>query len=878
MTQRLIHTCLSLLLLATAILTSSCQEQPENLDAEYGYVQFRLLKESQIDSDDTRASRLEWLADAKKIGIVIQLEGRTITQTLPLSCYDKESAEWGIYSEKLRLITGEYKLIAYYIYDELDQQILSGDADTEFVVTCNGLTTAEVGIPTVKRGKVSFALTKVIETRQGAEVSYPFQSIKAIDITVQNQFSRKYTTFKALPTTYYETFVEGSMDETLYDRNGQSAYMVCRGEQWLEAGNYKITSYTTYSDTRAQHSLETAVIGDREGYTFSVEDNQTGEQVAVQILLSTTAEYIKDYQALKEIWLALDGPNWTFHGQEHTERTNWDFNKDVDMWGNQPGITLNDAGRVVGFDISGFGAQGVVPEAIGQLTELQMLYLGNHNELIGGYEAGTSARVSAMDYHDRFLKRDTREGLSDELKSIINLGGELRAITQSTPAKRDVAFGNLTNGITGISRAMMRLTKLEQFYIANSPITSDSFIVELADDSKYKEESKDWSWGNFEMLMDFEIYNCSKLDRLPTEMLTELPALTSVNLAMNQGISAEQLKADWESIIDGASGDDIQILYLSGNNLEETPSHDYLKRMTKLGLLDLNSNRLKRVHSFGKEIALTSIYLDYNNISEITTAEDGYFCGMSQLETFSCSNNRLTELPDLFSARSVYTMISADFSSNQIASLQNGDQWRGINTETLNLADNCFEELPARIMQSGSIVQTLMLSSNGMRRIEEGALTGASSDAISVLDLSFNRLSELPESDFSVENMPYLYGVDLSYNALSKFPRSILGIEEMLAVISIRAQRDDQGNRTLREWPTGIGEHPKLSALYIGSNDIGVVEDYISPYILILEIMDNPNIAIELNETVCAFIKLGYYLLIYDSSQNISGCDALILD
>lgn len=547
------------------------------------------------------------------------------------------------------------------------------------------------------------------------------------------------------------------------------------------------------------------------------------------------------------------------------------------MWGDQPGITLNGEGRVVGFDISGFGAKGVVPEAIGQLTELQMLYLGNHNELIGGYD-DNATRLNAMDYHDCYLKRDCRQMLSPELRNIINRGGELRPVAQSTPIKCDVAFGNLTNGITGISRAMMRLTKLEQFYIANSPITADTFITELAEDSIYAEESEEWSWGNFTMLMDFEIYNCSKLDRLPIEMLTELPALQSVNLAMNQGISAQQLKADWEAIIDGASGDDIQILYLSGNNLEETPSHDYLKRMTKLGLLDLSSNRLRTVHPFGKEINLTTVYLDYNQISELYTIDDGYFCGMSQLETFSCSNNRLTELPDLFSARSVYSMLSADFSSNQISSLKNGDEWRGINTGTLNLADNCFEELPARIMQSGSIVETLMLSSNGIRKIEEGALIGPNSSSITTLDLSFNRLDKLPERDFSVENLPYLYGIDLSYNALDKFPRSLLDITEALAVISIRCQRDDQGNRTLSEWPTGIGNHPKLAALYIGSNDIGVVDDYISPYILILEIMDNPNISIELNDEVCNYIKLGYYLLIYDSTQNIRGCDALILD
>ena len=875
MTQRLIHTTLTLLTLAMTLLGSSCQKQVEEPGTEYGYVQFRLLKEASLEQ--SRATYpIEWLSEAHKIGVVIQRNGRTISQTLPLSSYDSESAEWGLYSEKLRLIAGNYKLIAYYLYDELDVQILSNDASVEFEVTNNGLTVSQVGVPVVKRGKLSFALTKALETRQG-EGNYPFQSIKAIDITVQNKFNRKRTTFKALPTTYFETFVEGSMDEQLYDYNGQSAYMVCSGEHWIEAGDYKITSYTTYSDAKGNNSLETTVIGEREGYEFSVVDNQLNEQVVVPILLSSTAEYIKDYQALKQIWLALDGPNWTFHGQEHTERTNWNFNRDIDMWGDQPGITLNGEGRVVGFDISGFGAKGVVPEAIGQLTELQMLYLGNHNELIGGYD-DNATRISAMDYHDRYLKRDVREGLSQELKSVINRGGELRPVAQSTPIKCDVAFGNLTNGITGISRAMMRLTKLEQFYIANSPITADTFITELAEDSIYADESEEWSWGNFTMLMDFEIYNCSKLDRLPIEMLTELPALQSVNLAMNQGISAEQLKADWEAIIDGASGDDIQILYLSGNNLEETPSHDYLKRMTKLGLLDLNSNRLRTVHPFGKEIHLTTVYLDYNQISELHTIDDGYFCGMSQLETFSCSNNRLTELPDLFSARSVYSMLSADFSSNQISSLKNGDQWRGINTGTLNLADNRFEELPARIMQSGSIVETLMLSSNGIRKIEEGALTGPNSSSITTLDLSFNRLDKLPEKDFSVENLPYLYGIDLSYNALDKFPRSLLDIKEVLAVISIRCQRDDQGNRTLSEWPTGIGNHPKLAALYIGSNDIGVVDDYISPYILILEIMDNPNISIELNDEVCSYIKLGYYLLIYDSTQNIRGCDALILD
>ena len=93
----------------------------------------------------------------------------------------------------------------------------------------------------------------------------------------------------------------------------------------------------------------------------------------------------------------------------------------------------------------------------------------------------------------------------------------------------------------------------------------------------------------------------------------------------------------------------------------------------------------------------------------------------------------------------------------------------------------------------------------------------------------------------------------------------------------MRCQRDDEGNRTLSEWPTGIASCPKLSAFYIGSNALRKVDDTISPYIMIFEIKDNPNISIDLSE-VCPYIEMDYYLLIYDSTQDIRGCDALDLD
>lgn len=863
-----------LLCLGLVLLVLGCERESSDPTAEYGYVQFRLVKATHVESSTRATDALDWLSDAHKIEIVMQRDGATIAQSMPVASFDAESAEWGLYTEKLKLLTGRYNIIGYYIYDNLDNKILVGGNAGEFKVITGGLTQKDIGVSTQERGKISFSLHKDLATRSEAEGNYPFESIRSVDISLRNNFTKKTITFKALPTTYHEDFVEGAVDEELYDRNAMTSYMTCGGEYWIEAGEYTLTSYTTYSDANGRNRLETASVAEKK-LQLTVEDNKH-ITIDVPIFLSTTAEYIKDYEALKEIWLALDGPNWTFHGEEYVARTNWDFNRDIDMWGDQPGVTLGGDGRIVGLNISGFGAKGVVPDAIGQLTELQMLYLGNHNELIGGYDSSTSARLSAMDYHDKFVKCDGREMLSPELKDVINADGQLRPITQAKPVRQDVAFGNLTNGITGISRAMMRLTKLEQFFIANAPIDGE-FFVDVKESSEFYAESEEWSWAKLESLTDVEIYNCSKLTQLPVEMLCGAPNIQSLNLSMNQGISGEQLLADWKAIIDGESGEDVQILYFNSCNLEATPEHDYLKRMTKLGLLDLSSNKLKEIHPFGKDIYPTTLYYDNNRITHVEPAEDGYFCGLGQLETFSCSNNLLTELPDIFSASSVHSMITANFSGNKISALANGDGWRGINCETLNLADNHLTELPARLIGSGSRIETLMLGSNGIREIKEGALTGPYSYYLSTIDLSYNRLKAIPEGDFSAENIPYLYGIDLSNNALESFPKAPLGVES-LTVISVRCQRDDNGNRSLKEWPIGIGNCPKLAALYIGSNDIGKVEDTISPYILIFEIKDNPNIDITLSQEICDLIKKEYYLLVYDSTQNIKGCDALLLE
>ena len=891
----------------TLVGITGCTEKDEELGASYGYVQFRLFKNDTAPKKSaTRAGEdgtLEYLSDACKVGVSLERpDGSVIEQTLVIRSYSAENAAYGVRSDKLQLLAGEYKVIGYRLYGKVDEIIAVVDlasSAASFTIVPNGLVYQDLSVDVTPRGKASFRLVKpesFTKTRAASASAYSFSDIKAVSFTLESD-SYERVEVKNVPVTLEEGFHDYAVDGSKH--NAQTTSFVVDTVVWLKAGNYKVVSYTTYSDKKAKKDLETAIVKD--AAPFIVRDNEYNDSVEITIQLSETAEYIKDYRALKEIWLALDGPNWNYYGEAEAPGCNWDFNKDLDLWGQQPGVSIGTDGRVVSLSVAGMGAKGVVPDAIGQLTELNVLSLGTHDELLGGHlfeNAGANMTIEQkqairMDYHDKFLARDVREGLSDILKEQINRDGKQPTIRPSSRINlKDVQFGKKTNQITGISRAMMRLTKLQQFYIANSPITVENFFVDVKEDTTYPEfyeEQHDWSWSDLESLTDVEIYNCANLTSLPMEMFGEdgLPELQSLNIACNSGISADSLRNNWIGIIEGNSGDRLQLLYMGYNNLEEFPEYDHLKQMVKLALLDCTNNKITKLHPFGKNVNLTKFYLDYNQITEIPGEPDDpsdpdgpkSFFGYYDVELFSCTHNQLKLVPDVFNAKSVNIMASVDFSYNNIKGFEKGDQHKGINAATVSLSYNRLKEMPAVLFKTGSPMTTLVLSGNGMDSIPNGSMTGEYSHYLQTLDLSYNKLTDLspdPEksSDFWATNLPYLYGIDLSYNCFKEFPYDPLDCA-YLTTFGLRHQRDEQGNRTLTTWPTGLYTCPSLVAFYVGSNDLRKIEDTISPYLRYFEIKDNPNISIDLTD-VCDYYRLGYNLLIYDKTQDIRGCDYLL--
>ena len=884
----------ALLLLLVSLLTfaaTSCSDdETEGWDGTYGYVQFKLSKK--VSSRATRAAaldKLEKLDDAKKIKVVMEHNGTTVSQTLVLNSYNAENAEYGLRSDKLQLASGTYTIIGFYLYDAVDEELLASSAGETFTVVGGGMTVQDLTVQTVERGKVKFNLVKEWEKTRAANQEYLFSNIRLVDISVTNLFTRETVTFPNVKVTYEEDSKENQNPDNADDKYMDIGKAYCDSTVWLPAGTYQVTSYTTYGRTGAvKTKYETQPV---KGEAFVVEDNQLNDSAKVPILLSKTAEYIKDYEALKAIWESLDGKDWSFYGDATFHGANWNFNKELDMWGDQPGVTLNSNGRVTGLVLAGFGAKGIVPDAIGQLTELQVLNLGSHDEKIGAnifteYDANnlTAAKKKEMrhDYENKFLKYDPRAFMSEMIIESVNSDknlkhGMTRIQKDSRINLKDAQIGTMTNQITGVSKAIYRLTKLQQFYIGNSPITSGEVCAKFynADDDtygKFAAEFTDAAWDNMTNLTDMELYNCPKITRLP-EFYYGLPAMQALNLARCKGISAAQLRDDWERLATEKTGKTLQILYLSYNNLEEFPSSSSLSKMTNLGLLDLAYNNIKKVHPFGKEITLSSLYLNNNQIEEIPAN----LCGFTDdVETLTFAHNKLKKIPNIFDASSVRVMGSVDFSYNDITGVDTSNgTYKGINASTVSLSYNKKEKFPSELFTAGSPITSIDLSGNQMRTIPKGSIKGKNAYLLQVIDLRFNKLTSLSD-DFRSTTLPYITNMDVSYNCFSEVPTQPLNSANLRA-FAINHQRDANDNRCLRTWPTGITQCPSLIQFQIGSNDIRKVEEKLTYHLYIVNIKDNPNISIDVT-SVCPYIKAGAYRLFYDKTQDIRGCDALDLE
>lgn len=847
-------TLLILALLSSVLLFTGCTDEAEPVsEPGYGYVQFHLFKKG---SYTKAGDKLEYLRDAAKIRVTLRSQDNDIiTPVAVVEAVDKNLSEWGLQTAKIRLIAGKYTMTAYEIYDGLDNSVLVGSPSETVVldVKPNGIVSEDIALNVVDRGWAKFRLVKdlseIVGTKAGKDGAdeHPFYGIQSVDLTVKNKNTGEITEITNIEVTH--KFVDG---EKAADPDYISGICVSDTLVALKGGTYTVTKFRTYFDYFRKVYETSTNVAENE---FVVKDNQETD-ADVPVTLHTTSGHVQDALALREIWEALDGPNW---------RIKWEFNCDVDAWTANTGVQILGNGRVASLDLTGTGAKGAMPAAIAKLTELRKLTLGTigYNAAAGGTTVTTGRKLTYFTPEDHEADRrltigtrDPRSCFSKELQQSFEIAGDpVKPSVKSLSERMPVMYKPEVNAtdIVSLPDEINQLKNLEHITIAFSPIKT--FPADMS---------------GLTALTDVEIFACTELTEFPKGLAT-CPKLTSLTYSFNVNTAISSMEEGISAINNGPAAKTIQLLYFPNQRIDNMPD---LSNIPRLSVLVIQGCGLKSFTApFSKDQFFVQFMASDNELTSLPRDEKGNFLAYNaETEEVNFSGNKFTELPDIFDAKSAYQVGTVDFSKNQIASVEHGDAYRGIKAATFDISYNKLKELPVQLFgTSSSSISYLKIDGNGMEKISKEAIEGKYTYRTTTISMAYNKLKSLPD-EFDSLTFPYLSGIDMSYNRFDYFPYTAVN-NQYLSVFIFRHQRDADGDRCMRTWPAGIGQAlAGLRALYLGSNDIRVVTDQLSYMIYNLDIQDNPNISIDVS-AVCSYIKSGWFNLMYSPGQDIRGCD-----
>lgn len=846
MKQKFIHLSFFICLIVSLVMTG-CQDNNDLDKGErsFGFFQLKLSKKA-ITKGIIAGDALENLKDAKKIQLDFVYKNRQISQTVNLLAVSEEAAELGLITETIELLAGDYLLTGYKIYGEYQPGITSGDKapvlqegepddNTVFQILESQLHVEHLAIEAQLKGKFSFFIGKDFSAIQPEMKSgfnpddFQYGAIRKVQLDLRNGVSGT--------PRMYEFKIHRAAADYLFHTDTIS----------LRAGDY------TAIQMRLYDSKDKLIMVVDEPHKFEIEDAKMVKDT-ISIGMPLTPAF-KDYIALYNIWKAMDGPNWYWRGQGFNQGANWVFtysdgtHRPMDLWGNQPGVQLGAKGRVAYLSLGGFNPKGAIPDDIGTLTALEVLYLGNHGDVdyvdpeegtagIDKWELlmrGVNLQSERMD-----IAKEQLRIRHPQKKSSLEFGEEkpFKYATQT------IKYGNVSNRISGISDKISNCKALSMLSIANG------LISDLPE-----------SLSQLPNLTDLEIYNSPVID-IP-EAVLNLPNLVLFNFSANLNVQQDKLQTSLKALFDGPSKDKIQILYLNFLNLQEMPAN--MANLTKLGLLDLGTNKLRELPMLGDQVALVQCFVD-NNLLESVPAR---WFNTDDLETIVMSGNRLTEFPDLFSAESVYTIGAIDFSGNRITKFS--PDFRGVRVEQFNLNDNLFTEMPTALSDTKSTFQFLRISNNRIDTIRDEALVNLK--YMEAFECMGNNLKSMPYI-FNAETFPYLNGIDISYNQFTRFPEHILNVTSLGQMRASNQTDRKTGRRCLTEWPENIFKHPGIRVLDLSSNNIHNVRNF--PMLVnYLDIHDNPNIYISVPPDIAFRIMSGTFKLICDRDQNIEGIQGL---
>jgi hypothetical protein len=122
-----------------------------------------------------------------------------------------------------------------------------------------------------------------------------------------------------------------------------------------EDGSWHTLTFDVNTTIATEHSID-----------IELTANGAGAEIIVDNLKLEGEAPNTDREALIALYNATDGANWTFP---------WDLSAEMDTWS---GITLNANGRVRWIQLDSRNLVGEIPDALGNLSELEIIRLGRN--------------------------------------------------------------------------------------------------------------------------------------------------------------------------------------------------------------------------------------------------------------------------------------------------------------------------------------------------------------------------------------------------------------------------------------------------------------------------------------------------------------------
>lgn len=426
-------------------------------------------------------------------------------------------------------------------------------------------------------------------------------------------------------------------------------------------------------------------------------------------------------EALVALYEATDGPNWSY-------QTGWLENNSPCHWS---GVSCS-SGTVQQLSLGWRGLSGDIPPAIGDLSNLQMIY----------------------------MRENQISSLPPEFGNLTNL--QTLNLSWNQIASLPPEFGSLTN--------------LETLYLDNNPLSGvlPEFLTGLTQLQFFAFHTTGWCAPATGPVADWlndipEVWGtavtcftgCADVTEIPQTDCEALVALYNATNGTNWHNQENWLFANapcsWHGV--SCSGGFVSQIYLSSNGLSgDVPSE--IGNLNNILSIGLSQNHLMSLPAtIGNLATLEGIYLNNNHLTTLPP-EIGNLTNLSYLDLH---NNQLTALP---------TQIG-DLTSLQTLALSNNllmelpEQIGNLNSlQALALSSNLLIELPAQI---GSLhnLQQLMLTNNQLTAVPS-EISGLGN--LTHLYLNNNQLTTLPPEIGSLDNLSYLSAVN---NQIVELPLEI---------------------------------------------------------------------------------------------------------